>query len=193
MLRTTIAVALLATSGAASAQGFQSQGGFQFGAAIGQSSLRLTSSDIAGSLTMDDIGMKVFGGYRFNQYFALEASYTNGGTLEESEGFSSIQFKPKTIGGYAIGTVPLNHILSLHGRVGIARWESDLAVSDGFTTVSANGHGSEPHWGVGASATFQNVVVRAEFERMEVDDDLFGILPINARHQLISLGVAWNL
>jgi OmpA-OmpF porin, OOP family len=58
----------------------ETQRGFYVGAGIGQASIERDDSDF----DADDTGFKVFGGYNFNQYFALEATYLDGGEPDQT-------------------------------------------------------------------------------------------------------------
>ena len=54
--------------------------GFYVGAGVGQS--KIEADDI--NFDEDDTGFKVFGGYQFNKYFAVELAYIDGGNADKS-------------------------------------------------------------------------------------------------------------
>ena len=56
--------------------------GFYVGASIGQGTVKVDSVDFDES----DTAFKVFGGYSFNQHFAIELAYFDGGDAEMSLG-----------------------------------------------------------------------------------------------------------
>ena len=68
----------LALLGAASVHA-ESQPGFYVGAGIGQATLE--ADDVG--FDADDTAFKVFGGYSFNDYFAVELTYFDGGAPSE--------------------------------------------------------------------------------------------------------------
>ncbi len=109
------------------------------------------------SINVDDsdTGWKVFGGFQFNDYFALEGHYIDFGSAETSasgtydggEGTSSFSGSGKVdvtgFGVSAVGSLPFmeNHF-ALLAKIGVFRWMADqsgnAALSDGGNWCAAN-------------------------------------------------------
>lgn len=185
----TFTAALLATFGSNAVQA-QDQGWYM-GIGIGQSKAKqiASCSDLGALLTPSSScstedtssGKKLFGGYQFDQYVAVEAGYVDLGkfTLSASNNFPSppplfTASGSDTVKGYsvdAVGTWPITAEFALLGRIGVFRWTlEDSATASAVTTVStsdkATGTGAD--FGVGAKYDFdKNMGVRAEFQRFK--------------------------
>lgn len=132
MKKTLLALTLSTLAGVATAQGFINEP-----AAYGGLGYAKLSFDDDGQLSGtsqddDDKGIHFWGGYRFNQYFAVELSardlgeYTaSGPDFRYEEEFSAV-----TIG--AVGFLPLGDYVSLYGRIG-AGW---ISLDEKLTTSS---------------------------------------------------------
>lgn len=129
-----------------------------------------------------DIGFKVLGGYRFNDYFAVEGSYFDLGKF----GFRNVMqpdsnlagnIRPVGFGLDLVGFLPLSESNSLFARVGVNYAE----VRESF---SARGLVSHPYdksdnndanykYGVGFQHEFtDNMAMRAEFERYRIEETI---------------------
>jgi OOP family OmpA-OmpF porin len=113
---TFIATAILMTA----ATNANADKGWYIGAAVGKAYIDET---IGGSqLKADSTTSRLFGGYSFNQNFALEASYLNLGTFRDSidvEGISvPVSAKADGFAFAVVGTLPLSEKLSAQGRLG---------------------------------------------------------------------------
>ena len=144
------------------------------------------SAGVTGTVTRlddDDLGWKVFAGYRFHQHFAAEGFYVNLG--EVSLDFSTTAPTAATIsakgdlqggGGALVGMIDVTERFGLHAKAGAYWWHSDATAvaSIGGTSVSAasDTDGVDPMLGIGASfAVNDNVGVRVEWERFFDTDD----------------------
>jgi len=167
--------------------------GWVGGLSVGQSTANIDDAGIAAqllgsgltttSMTDDhrDTGYKVFGGYRFNRYFALEAGYFNLGQF----GFTSTTTPAGTLTGEiklqglnldAVGILPLAESFSVFGRVG---WNYAEA-RDNFTNTGAVAVPTDPNpskrdtnykLGLGLQYNFtESLGMRAEVERYRIND-----------------------
>src|SRR5690349_6680248 len=109
------------------------QPGFYVGAGVGTATMELdTDEDLHGfKFDADDTAFKVFGGYNFNQYFALEASYFDGGDQEETvvaiPGFTgTVEVGTTGLIASVIGRVPLGELFSLYGKLGFASYDVEI-------------------------------------------------------------------
>ena len=184
---TVIAALLLITSASAAAD----DAGWYLGGNLGQSSATIDEDKIranlaASGLTMTsidsderDFGYKVFGGYQFNRYFAIEGGYFDLGEF----GFTATTSPPGTLSGEMELTgmfvdpvliLPMTERFSALARIGFSSVEAE-------SSFSATGSASAPpnrekrssnyKYGVGLQyAVTERLGLRAEVERYRIDD-----------------------
>lgn len=202
-----MALAVLATPLA-----FADDAGWYGGASAGRSSAtiddaRITSGLLGQGLTTNsiadrdrDTGYKVFGGYQFNNNFALEGGYFDLGKF----GYTANTTPPGTLSGDirlkglnldAVGTLPITKKLSVLGRVGVNYTEA----SDAFTGAGAvsvlnpnpNPSKSEANYKVGLGLQYaftENLAMRVEAERYRVNDAIGN----NGHVDLVSVGLIYR-
>lgn len=175
------------------------------GLGLGQSMIDFEGSDVdalaaADGLTTStsvddgDLAWKLFGGYKLNDNFAVEAAYVDYGTITSDStvvapvaGNINIDLDTTAWVFDAVGILPIVDGFDVFGKVGVAAWEYDSSVSAvaGGTafTGSAEDDGSDFHYGVGAYLmAVDNIGMRLEWERVSADDNL----------DVWSLGVQYN-
>ncbi|HEY7673457.1 MAG TPA: outer membrane beta-barrel protein [Gammaproteobacteria bacterium] len=138
--------------------------------------------------------VRVYGGYRFGRWFAVEGSYGVTDTLEESATLPSpFGPIPATLGAdfdfltvSALGYIPFNK-LSLFG--GIGYWDANIATEitatvPGFGQVSFEEDGSDngTMYSAGLQWDFDALAIRAEFDWFDIDE---------ADASMIGIGVHW--
>lgn len=135
--------------------------GLYAGASFGQA-----SSDIApfGFSEVDDTdsAYSVFGGFKFNDYFALELAYTDLGKVTGRNigpGFAdSFEVELKGFVVEAVGTWPINKDFSLFGKLGLITWNSDITISKndsfGSFAASTSKSGTDLAYGIGGQYNF---------------------------------------
>lgn len=143
--------------------------GWYAGLGIGQSRYRSYPATSENGRTE---GWKVYGGYQFNKYLALEGGYVN---LNDVQGVTGTVRTDIATEAWMFGPVlsyPLTNKLSLMARVGAAYMQGDTRTKNGSAlTVRSSDDGYEPFYGVGARyAVFDNLGVRAEWERYDRDN-----------------------
>ena len=130
--------------------------------------------DSAGSGFSDTpFSAKVFGGYEFNENFAVEVAYFS--TLQDAEddvfGFPvDISLDGFTI--RAVGSYPTSDNFSILGSVGF--WDGDAEASAFGTTATGGEDGIT--LGVGGKYRFESVSIRADFEWFDSDDTIWSLL-----------------
>jgi OOP family OmpA-OmpF porin len=171
-----IALALAAPAGVAA----QESGGY-LGGALGQT--RFTEWCDPGTTACDDKdrGWKVFGGYRFNRYFALEGSYINWGEVTASVGAVNVAAEQRSFGLAALGSLQLGPRFSVFGKVGMLSTEQETSrLTPPASTVQRDE--TELHYGVGANYSLaQNWAIRGEWENTE-----------KLKVQMLSIGVEYR-
>ena len=157
--------------------------GFYVGAGIGQSNLSLPGIEIDEGLDYkfdsDDTAFKVFGGWRFFKYLAVELDYMDLGTLTDKTRFdidSSTSESLKTDLGitawapYVVGTLPLG-IFELSAKVGYAFYDVDFKISALGEHENDSDSDEDFAWGVGAGVTlFDHLNAKLEYESIEIEE-----------------------
>ncbi len=132
-------------------------------------------------------GWKLFGGYRFNPYLAVEGGYAN---LGEAKGDTTIfgqnvngEISADVLFAELVGSVPLGQQGRLLGKVGVAKVDVELktdvfAVPLGVPSASFSTDSTEAVFGAGVEFGFTpSVLARLEWERFNFEDgvDLFSV------------------
>jgi OmpA-OmpF porin, OOP family len=178
------ALALCAAMALPAANAAEQQSGFYVGLRGGQATADLDQDELdlvaedafffAGAPVLDgessledsDTTWSLFAGYRFNDYFALEAGYTNLGTSEyraeglidvPGPGFAEanmgIDFEATGISAGLIAGVPLGETFDLHGSLGLLFSKTEITVmggSGGFdASDSVSGNDQDVFYGAG--------------------------------------------
>lgn len=169
--------------------------GWYAGGNVGQSRAKIDDAKITSNLLGagftttsiidedQDTGYKIFGGYQYNKYFALEGGYFDLGkfgftstTAAPSAGTLSGNIKLRGLNLDAVGTLPITDKFSAFGRVGVSYVEAkDNFTSTGLVPALADPNPSKNaanyKFGLGLQyALNESVAVRAEAERYRVDD-----------------------
>lgn len=174
---TASAVATLALLSATSVRA-EIQPGFYAGIGGGNSHIKLGDEDL--EIEANDIGYKVFGGYNFSRYFAVEAAYFDSGVLtDELFGFD-LEFGLDGFLASAVGRVPVSDAFSLFARLGVASYDSK--VSFGFD--SQRDHQSDLSYAAGGELTFgERWGLRIEFESIDISDGDFYMLGVSGLYR----------
>jgi OOP family OmpA-OmpF porin len=126
------------------------------------------------------LGFKLFGGYSFNRYFALEGGYFNLGRFgftADTQPAGALNGNIKLQGANldAVGTLPLTERFALLARVGLNyAYAKDAFAGTGAVNVSdpdRSQHAANYKFGAGLQYKFtESLGIRAEAERYRVDD-----------------------
>ncbi|MDX1527701.1 MAG: outer membrane beta-barrel protein [Gammaproteobacteria bacterium] len=160
------------TSGPALAQGmgFGEGGGFYVGAGGGFTSVDLCGDPaLAGATSCDDddVGFKVFGGLKVNQYFGAEIGYADLGEASVSGPGGTATAEVDGFQFAAVGSYPIEQF-SLLGKVGFYIWEGEISTPVG----SFDDDGTDFMFGIGGAFHFSpQLSIRGEWERFDVDGD----------------------
>lgn len=155
----------------------ENSGGYA-GLGIGSITLEDSIGDI--DIEATDTGFKLFGGYRFNRYFSVEAAYIDAGSPDDTIFGVNIESDAAAVQGSVIGTLPVSDQFGLYLRGSLIAWESDNTASDGFTTVSESTDGNDFGYGVGAIfSVTQNFSLRGEFEGADFDGTDLRLLSVS--------------
>jgi len=185
--------------------------GFYVGVGVGSADAKRTSSWAQNAdanqlllgftsntvISSNDTGWKVFGGYRFNENFAVEGGYTDFGTFSglsvisaPAPGFATGRWRAYSpINASVVGLWPIWQQLSVFGKLGLAYTHVDGEV-DGPTPFKLSSSRAQPLLGLGLNYDFAKFGVRAEFERFNNVGD--GTITGQSNIYLWSLGAQYH-
>jgi OOP family OmpA-OmpF porin len=158
-----------------------------------------TSSDVEDT----DAGWKLFGGYQFNENFAIEGTFVDLGKVTsdilvtewpqpgalDPDLFvaDAVTVHPYSVGGFAltgVGTHRFSEKTAIFAKLGVFRWKADILVrcSEGCTDqATATADGTDWSAGAGMSYDFANAMGgRIEWERFATDRDDVDFFSISA-------------
>lgn len=134
--------------------------GFYAGAGVGQSMVDEPFADD------EDTGYQVFGGYQFNEYFGLEAAWTDFGDVRLTGGVGRLE--ADTLSLAAVGTLPFTENFSAYAKAGLHSWDADVSAAE---IGRASDDGTDPTYGLGLQYRFSDAfALRGEYSRFEMDD-----------------------
>lgn len=152
--------------------------GFYVGGSFGQATADewcSTSGAPAGfaltSCDDEDTAWKLFAGYQFNSWLGAEATYMNLGDYTASVALggatANVSADASSWNIAAVASVPVGPV-SLFGKIGYARTDSEANVNVGGTSVRVGEDGSEAIYGLGVKWNMtRNWALRAEWERLD--------------------------
>ena len=149
------------------------QPGFYMGAGFGSTKI---DDDGFDDIDFDDsdTGFKVFGGYSFNQYFAVEATYFDfgeaSGSFDDFGDTVNFDVGVSGLAASAVGMLPVADMFTLFGKIGYASYDIDAHVDIvGVGSGSSSESESDLMYGAGAALSFGQFEARAEYEMINVD------------------------
>jgi len=105
-----------------------------------------------------DVGFKFFGGIQFSDKWALETGYANLGAKESRNG--QVKMEMQSIFITAVRSIPLTDKFSLHGKLGVHRWEARYTVGS-----TSKGDDFSPFYAVGAEfKPNDRIGIRADYD-----------------------------
>ncbi|MGQ0577728.1 MAG: outer membrane beta-barrel protein [Betaproteobacteria bacterium] len=151
----------------------------------------LTAVDICDEITAlgattcddEDVGLKLFGGYKFNPNFAVEAAWVDLGEISASDGFVYVTEEVDGFQFAAVGIIPINPQFAILGKLGAYIWDvSATASAPGLGSATASDDGTDIMFGAGALWNLsQQFGLRAEWERFDIDGDDVDFLSIGVQ------------
>lgn len=160
--------------------------GFYLGGSIGQMEVKDFDCPPGRSCDAKDSTWKIFAGYSFNQYFALEGTYADFGSISVSGTAAGIPFiATGDITGWgaaAVGVLPIFERISLFGKAGLMVTEIKLSGGGGGITLTRSGDETDIHFGFGALFEFtKSLGLRLEWERLEKSE--LNMLSLGAQYK----------
>jgi OmpA-OmpF porin, OOP family len=158
--------------GIAAAQS-QPGSGVYIGGSIGQMDAG-GDCDPGFSCDFKDTAWKIFGGYKFSPYLAVEGTYGDWGEISISGSAAGVPIRVTgdiwSLGVAAVGMLPLGGGgFSLFGKLGLLYTESKASTTaPGFAFADQSRDETELHFGFGALFNITpNLGLRGEWERLE--------------------------
>ena len=153
------------------------ENGFYLGGSIGGSSLEV--QDVAeefGAFRFSDgdTAFKLFGGFRFLNFLAVEAGYVDLGdptvVIASIEGDElEVQIGLKGWDAFAVGLLPLGPV-DLFAKVGVVSWDADIVAVLDDVIDSDSDSGTDAAYGIGVALRLGKVALRAEGEQFKIAD-----------------------
>jgi OOP family OmpA-OmpF porin len=191
---------------ACAAPALAADSGFYIGAGAGQATLKVDDVLDSGiDFDENDFGFKIFGGYRFFPWLAVEGIYLNSGKPEisASEGpvSASLEIEVQSLIAAAVFALPVGERFELFVKPGVAFWDSTTKASysePGFSdSFDLDDNGSAFFLGGGGAFNFtDNLAIRLEYEWFEAapewdsDSEEF-VTEVDATAGFLSLSVVY--
>ncbi len=169
-----------------------SDAGWYAGGNIGQSNAKIADQRIINGLSASgfsttsinnndtDIAYKLFGGYQFNPYFALEGGYFNLGKFgftanTQPAGVLNGNIRLQGLSLDAVGTLPITKKFSAFGRLGMdyAQAQDSFTGSGAVHPLNPNPSKWDTNYDFGAGLQYaltESIALRAEGERYRIND-----------------------
>lgn len=176
-----ITTALLAATALFASSGAMAQA--YVGGSLGWSDIDVDCGGFA-SCDTSDVGFKLFGGYKFTPYVAVEASYVDYGKATASAGPVSVDLTGTSFGVGVAGFLPFNNVLTGVGRLGLASNKAKLS-GPGFSSSDTN---TKPYFGIALDFRVMpqlHIEGGLDFTTFEEDGD-------EADVRLLSVGVRYE-
>lgn len=151
------------------------ESGLYLGGSFGNATLDFEDPNDDIDIKDDDIGYKIFGGFKFT-LLAVEAGYVDFGKVDKS-GYEGELSGFNAFGMLSFGLGPV----SVFGKLGGFVWESDF--EDAQTRYKDDGF--DPAVGVGIGFDLGGVGIRGEYEYYDIDGfDEVAMLSLGATYWL---------
>ena len=166
-----VGLSLALASGPALAQ----DGGFYVGAGVGQFGIEIEDEELGEVFDEEDTSMKIFGGWRFNPYFAVELAYIDFGAPEQDFDFGggdvlNVETEVTGFEPSLVATLPLG-IFELFAKVGYVFYDFEVTVSADGESISEDDSDEDLSFGGGVGVVLgEHFSVRASYEMIDVSE-----------------------
>jgi OOP family OmpA-OmpF porin len=173
------ALCLMVLIVAATVPASASDTGFYLGAGIGRSSIDILEfyPSLGDSLDQENSAYKVYGGYRFLKFLAVEAGYTDLGSPQGME--RNVPEHPERaevsvngLDAFVVGILPVSQVVDIYAKAGLMSWDTDItSIQDGEVIFSESTSGTDTAFGIGIGIWVgKNVTLRGEGEWFTIGD-----------------------
>lgn len=184
-----LAILLIASFQTAAAHAGDSK--FYIGAGFGQSNYDTGVSGLTGTASHDkkDNGYKLFAGYNFNKFVAVEGHYADFGktSLSGNTGDTfvhdgttysflannvTLTSNASSLGLAGVFSYPVTNAITPFAKLGLHYWEDDGKASSSVANYNDGDDGTDLFFGIGMNiAINESLSARVEAERYRFDDD----------------------
>jgi hypothetical protein len=119
----------------------------------------------------DSSGYKVFGGYRFLTFVAVEASYVDFGSIEGDPKVAGYEADVNGLTLEAVAFLPFG-IGDVFVKAGLVEWDADISSVEELTD-SVSLDGNDAVYGAGIQFRIRSFAIRAEVEYFDVAKELY--------------------
>jgi OOP family OmpA-OmpF porin len=146
-------------------------GKFYIGASYGETSLDVPSA--SASFKVDDNGYKGIAGFKLFRWLAIEGSYVDFGSFEETVEDVNLQAEASAITLSAVGILPITPRFELFAKAGATNWDSkSVFTEEGMEPVIGDESGTDYSYGFGLGWNFsQRLGLRGELEYFKFDSE----------------------
>jgi OOP family OmpA-OmpF porin len=173
------ALCLMVLIVAATVPASASDTGFYLGAGFGRSSIDILEfyPSLGDSLDQENSAYKVYGGYRFLKFLAVEAGYTDLGSPQGME--RNVPEHPERaevsvngLDAFVVGILPVSQVVDIYAKAGLMSWDTDItSIQDGEVIFSESTSGTDTAFGIGIGIWVgKNVTLRGEGEWFTIGD-----------------------
>lgn len=164
----TAAMAVLVALGSTPALAAEDSG-FYVGAGVGQFNVQIDNAadvaDTVGGFDSDDTTMKVFAGWRFNPYLAVELDYLDLGNPEDVIDGRRLNADINGFAPYVVGTLPVGPV-ELFAKAGYLFYDVKVDVDD-LKVIDDNTEDFVYGGGIGVTL-FEHLHTRLEYEVIDI-------------------------
>ncbi len=161
----------------------QADKGFFVGGSIGSAQL---SEDFDGlNIDTSSTSFRILGGWRFNDYFAVEGGYHDFGDFEQKIDVNGTRVSASlSADGFTLGVggyFPLGERFSVTGRFGMFYWNGRAEINN---VSQATPEDNNPYFGAGISyALSDDFLVTGDMTRYELEDAASNVFSIGFQYR----------
>ena len=171
------ALCLMAILVAAAVPASAIENGFYIGGSIGGSSIEVRDfDDELGNLRFSDgdTAYKLFAGFRFLNFLAVEAGYVDLGNPADIVGNVDgnpieVEFGVQGWDAFAVGLLPIGPV-DLSAKLGVVSWDADIRAVLGDVIDEDSDSGTDAAYGLGLALRLGKVTLRVEGEQFDIGD-----------------------
>ena len=141
------------------------KGDISVGASAARASVNV--QDTLTNVDGDADGWRLFGRYMFSKNFGIESGYSTLGTPDDNSLPSGWEVESDSFDLYAVGAYPVTERLDLFGKIGAARWNTEIEESE---TSESSTNSLDLAVGIGGEFDLtKKFAIRGEFSWFDED------------------------
>jgi OmpA-OmpF porin, OOP family len=158
--------------------------GFYAGVGVGSGTIEVDGVEDF-DFDESDTAFKIFGGYSFNENFAVELTYLDGGAPEMTVSApgvtASLEFEASGLSAAVLGRLPLADSFAIFGKVGLTSYDLEATGRiNGEEFFSGKDSSEEITYGIGGSFSFgPSFEMRAEYEMGAINDADYSLFSVS--------------